>query len=43
MNKVNERKRDSQWYKLRSGQLEGLGEEPIAAKDAEVFKEGWSI
>lgn len=38
MNKMNERKKGSQWYKLRSG---GPGGEPIATKKAEVFTEGW--
>lgn len=32
MNKMNEREKDSQWYKMRSRQLGRLGEEPAAAK-----------
>lgn len=34
MKKMNERKRDNQWYKLRSGWLGELRGEPAAAKNS---------
>lgn len=40
MNKMNERKRGSQWYKLRSRELGG---EPAATKNAEVSTGGWRV